>query len=171
MNCEISLFLKQMDWSGRVLNIISNDTENFLWNKMYDVYKFKPGTDHQCEWIQIPCESKVYYKDTPWTAEQESIINSCFEELTDDEMYALDWKHDCFTFSPKEHIPFEYEEYDSDRKCQVYFPTYYPNGDYHVFVDKEWKYGLFGHPWKHEIVVMGEKLIEMFEKEKVSLGI
>ena len=27
MNCEISLFLKQMDWSGRVLNIISNDTE------------------------------------------------------------------------------------------------------------------------------------------------
>jgi len=53
MNCEISLFLKQMDWSGRVLNIISNDTENFLWNKMYDVYKFKPGTDRQCEWIQI----------------------------------------------------------------------------------------------------------------------
>ena len=64
---------------------------------------------------------------------------------------------------------FEYEEYDSDRKCQVYFPTYYPNGDYHFFVDKEWKYGLFGHPWKHEIVVMGEKLIEMFEKEKVRL--
>lgn len=171
MNCEISLFLKQMDWSGRVLNIISNDTEKFLWNKMYDVYKFKPGTNHQCEWIQIPCESKVYYKDTHWTAEQESIINSCFEELTDDEMYALDWQHDCFTFLPKEHIPFEYEEYDSDRKCQVYFPTYYPNGDYHVFVDKEWKYGLFGHPWEHEIVVMGEKLIEMFEKEKVSLGI
>ena len=53
MNCEISLFLKQVDWSGRVLNIISNDTENFLWNKMYDVYKFKPGTDRQCEWIQI----------------------------------------------------------------------------------------------------------------------
>ena len=89
MNCEISLFLKQMDWSGRVLNIISNDTEKFLWNKMYDVYKFKPGTNHQCEWIQIPCESKVYYKDTPWTAEQESIINSCFEELTDDEMLSL----------------------------------------------------------------------------------
>ena len=95
----------------------------------------------------------------------------CFEELTDDEMYALDWQHDCFTFLPKEHIPFEYEEYDSDRKCQVYFPTYYPNGDYHFFVDKEWKYGLFGHPWEHEIVVMGEMLIEMFEKEKVSLGI
>ena len=53
MNCEISLFLKQMDWSGRVLNVISNDTEYFLWNKMYDVYKFKPGTDRQCEWIQI----------------------------------------------------------------------------------------------------------------------
>lgn len=35
------------------MNVISNDTENFLWNKMYDVYKFKPGTDRQCEWIQI----------------------------------------------------------------------------------------------------------------------
>ena len=35
------------------MNAISNDTENFLWNKMYDVYKFKPGTNHQSEWIQI----------------------------------------------------------------------------------------------------------------------
>ena len=153
------------------MNIISNDIENFLWNKLHDVYKFKPGRDDRSEWIKIPGESRVYHKDTPWTAEQESIINSFFEELTDDEMYALDWQHDCFTFLPKEHIPFEYEEYDSDRKCQVYFPTYYPNGDYHFFGDTEWKYGLFGHPWKHEIVVMGERLIGMFEKEKVSLGI
>ena len=138
---------------------------------MHDVYKFKPGTNHRCEWIQIPCESKVYYKDTPWTAEQESIINSCFEELTDDEMYALDWQHDCFTFLPKEHIPFEYEEYDSDRKCQVYFPTYYPNGDYHLFFDPDWNYGIFGNPWKKEIIIMGKILIEKFESNKTNLNI
>ena len=57
MNCEISLFLKQIDWSGRVLNIISNDIENFLWNKLHDVYKFKPGRDDRSEWIKIPGES------------------------------------------------------------------------------------------------------------------
>lgn len=36
------------------------------------------------------------------------------------------------------NIPCEYEYYDYGRKCQVYFPTYYPNGDYHLFFDKDW---------------------------------
>ena len=45
----------------------------------------------------------------------------------------------------------------------VYFPSYYPNGDYHFFIDKDWSFGMFGHPWKQEIVVWGKELIEMFD--------
>ena len=58
-----------------------------------------------------------------------------------------------------------------NRKCTVYFPTYYPNGDYHLFFDSDWKYGIFGNPWKKEIIVMGKNLIEKFESNKTNLNI
>lgn len=123
------------------------------------------------EWIKFPVTHKVYKRDIPWTPEQENTINSFFEKLIDGEMYALNWQHDCFTFSPKEHIPFEYNYFDEERNCQVYFPTYYSNGDYCFFFDSEWKYGLFGHPWKGEFIVIGQELIDMFESNKKYLGI
>jgi hypothetical protein len=53
----------------------------------------------------------------------------------------------------------------------VYFPSYYPNGDYYFFGDAEWKYGLFGHPWLNEIIVSGEELIRLFEENSQALGI
>lgn len=53
----------------------------------------------------------------------------------------------------------------------MYFPTYYPNGDYHLFFDPDWNYGIFGNPWKKEIIIMGKILIEKFESNKTNLNI
>ena len=153
------------------MKIISPNIETLLWNKLYNQYKFTPGVHRQIDWIKLPNENKTYYKSTPWNAEQEHIINSFLEKLVNDEMYAFDWQHDCFIFSPKEHIPYDYEYYDSSRKCQVNFPTYYPKGDYHLFFNSQWNYGLFGNPWKNEIIIMGRKLIEKFEDKKSILNI
>lgn len=86
-------------------------------------------------------------------------------------MYALDWNHDCFEFSPMEDISMNYNYYDSDRQCQVYFPTYYPDGDYYFFFDGTWNYGIFGQPWRNEIIIMGKELIKRFEKNKEKLGL
>ncbi len=61
--------------------------------------------------------------------------------------------------------------YDSDRQCQVYFPTYYPDGDYYFFFDGTWNYGIFGQPWRNEIIIMGKELIKRFEKNKEKLGL
>ena len=130
------------------MKIIPQNTENLLWNKLYNEYKFTPKIHGQFEWIKIPIENKTYHKDTPWSDEQEHLINSFLEELVSDKMYAFDWQHDCFTF-----------------------PTYYPNGDYHLFFDSDWKYGIFGNPWKKEIIVMGKNLIEKFESNKTNLNI
>ena len=152
------------------MKIIPQNTENLLWNKLYNEYKFTPKIHGQFEWIKIPNENKTYHKDTPWTDEQEYLINSFLEELVSDEVYAFDWQHDCFLFSPKEYIPFDYEYYDTNRKCNVYFPTYYPNGDYHLFFDPDWNYGIFGNPWK-KVIIMGKILIEKFESNKTNLNI
>ena len=91
------------------MKIIPQNTENLLWNKLYNEYKFTPKIHGQFEWIKIPNENKTYHKDTPWTDEQEYLINSFLEELVSDEMYAFDWQHDCFLFCPNEYIPVDYE--------------------------------------------------------------
>ena len=66
-------------------------------------------------------------------------------------------------------INFEY--FDETRECNVYFPTYYPDGDYHFFFDKNFEIGLFGHPWLREVFVLGEKLIQKFDSNKNNLRI
>ena len=81
------------------MKIIPQNTENLLWNKLYNEYKFTPKIHGQFEWIKIPNENKTYHKDTPWTDEQEYLINSFLEELVSDEVYAFDWQNDSFLFS------------------------------------------------------------------------
>lgn len=154
------------------MKVISDELTNELWDMLFDKYRFNPNINDDGEdWISIPYDNKVYTLNYVWTKEQETMINTFFENLVNGEMFALDWQHDCFIFSPKEHIPFQYEYHDSERDCQVYFPTYYPNGDYYFFFDKEWKYGLFGHPWRNQIIVIGKELIDMFEENKNILNI
>ena len=71
------------------MKIIPQNTENLLWNKLYNEYKFTPKIHGQFEWIKIPNENKTYHKDTPWTDEQEYLINSFLEELVSDKMYVF----------------------------------------------------------------------------------
>ncbi len=39
------------------------------------------------------------------------------------------------------------------------------------FVKMDWTCGLFGHPWRQELCVLGEALIQAFEEEKERLNI
>ena len=154
------------------MEIISKELTNELWDMFYDDFKFDPGVqDDDKDWISVPYENKTFKPNVIWTGQQEALINSFFEELIDGNIFALDWQHDCFAFSPREHIPFEYEYHDDKRDCQVYIPTYYPNGDYHFFFDKECRYGLLGHPWRNQIIVIGKELIKKFEDHKRDLNI
>ncbi|MBQ1720703.1 MAG: DUF2716 domain-containing protein, partial [Lachnospiraceae bacterium] len=41
----------------------------------------------------------------------------------------------------------------------------------YMFFDKEWKYGLLGHPWRKEIIVIGKELISKFEDNKKVLDL
>lgn len=154
------------------MEVLSDELTNRIWDMLYDEFKFKPSINNDGkEWISIPYENRVFKLNSIWIEEQESMINSFFEALVAGEMFALDWQHDCFSFSPKEHIPYEFEYYDDERNCNVVFPTYYPNGDYYMFFDKEWKNGLLGHPWRKEIIVIGKELISKFEDNKKVLDL
>lgn len=80
-------------------------------------------------------------------------------------LYALDWQHDCFIFNPHERIPLYYHYYDAERNVNVYFPSYYPDGDFHFFISEDWSFGMLGHPWRQELYLWGDELISRFERE------
>lgn len=103
------------------MRVISKDEAIILWDKLNSEFKFKPGTDITGEWIIVPGNTKKYHKATPWSEKQEKIINSILKELGLEKMYALDWNHDCFEFSPMEDISMNYNYYDPDRQCQCIF--------------------------------------------------
>lgn len=150
------------------MRVICDDEEyNLIWDQIFNEFCFKPSYDDWKDhpWISVPKPSKAY-KIAPacWDEKMEVSVNSMFEQISSGLVYALDYQHDCFEFEPAEHIPYDYSYYDEQRGVNVYFPSYYPNGDYHFFIDKDWSFGMFGHPWKQEIVVWGKELIEMFDK-------
>ena len=139
-----------------------------LWDMVYDVYGF--CTDRE-DWLDLPSVNKKYRLAKLWTQTEESLVNAVLKRLCKNEMYALDLHHDCFVFSPDEEIPLDYWYEDRQRNCNVYFPSYYPDGDYHFFISRDLDFAIFGHPWLKEIYVMGEELINEFEKLKTELGI
>ena len=139
-----------------------------LWDRVYGEFRF----DREQEaWLRPPLPHKKYRLPQLWTDEQENTVNGIFRRLCPEKMYALDWQHDCMVFSPAEEIPPGYWFHDEERNCNVYFPSYYPNGDFYFFISADWQLGLFGHPWRSEIYVMGDALIAAFDKIKDQLDI
>lgn len=151
-------------------SLLDSETENKLWNRIDQEYQFSPAFEKTpYPWIQIPAPCWSFSLKTVWDDEQEALVNSFFEQLGVSELNVLDWQHDCFSFCPNAFGTLVKEYHDDERNCNVYFPSYYPNGDYYFFVDQDGKYALFGHPWLHEIVVYGQELIDLFEENKRAL--
>lgn len=154
------------------MKIIEDKDSQVLWDIIENKYCFGPCcTQESYNWITLPMPHKKYSLKEIWSKNNEKLINSFFEELSEDNFFALDWQHDGFTFSPKEYDIINFEYFDETRECNVYFPTYYPDGDYHFFFDKNFEIGLFGHPWLREVFVLGEKLIQKFDSNKNNLRI
>ena len=142
-----------------------------IWDRIFEVYSFYPSVNSHKQWLKPEGEYKKFKLKNVWDENQEAIINKILCDVIDEELYALDWQHDCFMFNPNEEIQRVYEFYDSERNCNVFFPEYYPNGDYHFFISKDWTFGLYGHPWRKEIIVVGHDLIEAIQDNCVKLGI
>lgn len=55
------------------------------------------------------------YKILAWNEEQELIINNIFKELSNNDLYALDWQHDCFIYNPNDNISINTCWFDEQR--------------------------------------------------------
>lgn len=154
-------------------SVLDKELENSLWDKICNEFRFVP--DHTAEpysWIKLPAPFKFYQIDFPAAGTHwDRLMNSLFVQMGSSELYALDWQHDCFIFSPRDYWKLVKEYHVDERDCNVYFPHFYPDGDYCFFVDTQWKYGIFGHPWLKQIAVFGEEMISRVDAHAEMLGL
>lgn len=89
----------------------------------------------------------------------ETSILKAFQSCTGkhDVMYALDWQHDGYIFSPQQTMP-------QDEFGEWPVPVF-PNGDYYFFFHQDFSWGLLGDPWKLTITVFGEELLEAIDHD------
>lgn len=106
----------------------------------------------------------------------DELIQNIFSEVVapNERMYALNWQHSAFLYDPKNREE-QTDVWVQDARCTgggytAYFPSFFPDGDYCFFIDEKFRFGYLGHPWRQEIWVFGEQLIERFEQIYSQLG-
>ena len=166
--------------------LINDDLEyNLIWDRVYEKLKFKPSCNYRGHSMRIALPFQIsgnyaVYGIDKMTDEQidltDDIIRDIFISVTPkgQRMYALDWQHSAFIFDPrnKEEQKSIWKEYKNHPNggCHAYFPGFLPDGDYYFFIDEFFEFGYLGHPWREEIWVFGDKLIEKIEEVYQTLG-
>lgn len=77
--------------------ILDEEKYDAIWDKIFYEYGFKPSCKPANieDWIHFPMHFVKYKLCGGWSEEQERIVNSIMKNVINEEMYALNWKHDC----------------------------------------------------------------------------
>ena len=164
--------------------LLLNETEhNDVWDRIDSEFHFVPDCYHT---------KHRFDKYVPFVIDVPHTVYSIEKVIPDDEqpmnclllnlfseflkkgysIYALDWNHDCYWFSPDAYTSDGYalERHSESRDCNMYYPSFYPNGDYHFFIEKDFKFGMLGHPWRQEMWVFGEQLLPLIATHAEEMG-
>lgn len=166
--------------------MLIDDTREYdaIWDMVYKKLKFKPSSDYRGHSMEVPLPFQISGNyavyGVKWPIEQtdliEKIIREVFISVTSEgqRMYALDWQHSAFLFDPRKEEEQKSFWKEDDRAPSggyyAYFPSLIPDGDYYFFIDESFQFGYLGHPWRQEIWVFGDKLIEKIEEVYQILG-
>lgn len=153
------------------MRVLNEDEANEVWRNIYTNFHFAPSIDTSIIPFKINMPYRVFALEKYWSDEQEKTVRDIMIRAGISEAYALDWQHTCFRFSTSEEIPAGANWYDTQHSCQVFFPSFYPDGDYHFFMNLDLSEGFLGHPWRKELWVLGEKAISAFDTFKNELNL
>lgn len=140
---------------------LDNDEYNKVWDYFEEKFRFNPSVKSS-EWPGIiePKPSititwRNYDIEKLEFDSLESCFHNAFKQLPEQSSiyYALDWQHTSYKI-----IDLEFEKYP---------PLWvFPDGDYYIWLSKDFNTGTFGHPWEQTLCIFGEELINII---KVSL--
>ncbi|MGF7036138.1 hypothetical protein J2T17_007189 [Paenibacillus mucilaginosus] len=143
---------------------LSNDQYRFVWDKFYESFNFSPSV-HTKDWpsFALPTPYLTYkltdYIDSDLDELEEKCVSS-LRAITEpsEYIYALDWQHESFFYNP--HL---------EKGAANWIISFYPDGDYYFFLQKDFRWGYLEHPWEHTITLFGTELIRQFEINKPSI--
>ena len=129
--------------------------------------------------FQIPFAHSVYGIETMTEAQldcMEQLVHQAFLHATKpgQRLYALDWQHSGFLYDPRSKDAYQ-SVWVEDARCpqggyNAYFPSFYPDGDYYFFIDENLQFGYLSHPWRQEVWIFGDVLVQEFENIYEYLG-
>jgi hypothetical protein len=145
-----------------------------VWDRFYEMFKFNPSV-RSSDWPGIvePAESitfsigHVYDRDPD--AYDRRTLDLCVKLIRafrhcvppGETIFVLDLQHACYIFEP-------HSEFDFTSEDEWPVPAL-PNGDYYIFLTRDMRSGVFGHPWEQTMCVFGRKLIERFAEDPPEL--
>ena len=149
-------------------SILSKKDYDYVWDKFYAEFSFKPSI-YESDWPTIQTDKpnfKFSIKNLFGDSYNELIdidflqkAIDTFIEITiqEEEIFALDWKHECYYINPRKLTPNIMIGLESSI-------SFIPNGDYYIFLTKDFENIWFGHPWENTVTIIGTKLINSFKK-------
>lgn len=176
-----------MDYQSEVWRILEEDESGKVWDKVYNNFKFSPSVKKSITPFKFKTPVDIYDISTSLIWQDNKEINEKIRlalivcMIDDDYMYALDWQHTSFRYNPriidnfkypvfiKYEIPIKNEHVNWDG-YNVWFPTFYPNGDYYFFIAKDFTWGYLTHPWLERAYIFGDCLKKMFKKIANEIG-
>jgi hypothetical protein len=135
---------------------LERDEYNEVWDRFEEQFKFNPSVKSS-KWPGI-IEPKPSFTIT-WRNRDigsldfdslEVCFLKAFNQLPDQSsiVYALDWQHTSYRIDVRQS--------EKDRPLWVF-----PDGDYYIWLSKDFGTGTFGHPWEQTICIFGEELIKI----------
>lgn len=143
---------------------------NHIWDWVEKVLHFRPncrqGHDLSLMPFKIPVKHIAYCIDSMTNCQadvMDDLIDQAILNVTTEgqRIYALDWNHECYLYDPRKlrHFP-----------RRPYFLEYYPDGDYYFYIDEFKQFGYLSHPWRREVWIFGDPLLNEFKKIYSQLG-
>ncbi|MBL1230374.1 DUF2716 domain-containing protein [Enterococcus sp. BWB1-3] len=156
--------------------VLPEEDENKIWAKVYESYSFSPNSNTETFKIREPhdvysCKEAIYKAETDpnWS----ETLRNIFSQVLGNKpyMFVLDWQHNSFKYDPtntkeKKNPIFISDESFMGGGYNVYFPSFYPDGDYYLFIAQDFSWGYLTDPQKQQIFVYGETLRKKIEDHK-----
>lgn len=139
---------------------LENIEYEHVWAAFYDKFKFKPSVNGPFPAIVEPSQSVAFrLRDQHTDDELDELREAIFHafsvaEMQVDEVYYLDWQHECFGIKI------------GSMSSRV---NGYPDGDYAILVEKSMRSGTFGHPWEGSICFLGDVFVREILKRRPSI--
>ncbi|MBP9477974.1 MAG: DUF2716 domain-containing protein [Sebaldella sp.] len=159
--------------------VLEENESDQIWENVHKKFNFNPKGKSSLSPFTFTIPVDVYNihdLSQKYETAKKILISSFVKCMNNDEyMYALDWQHTDFRYNPRITTPKE-DTFIADERYHgggynVYFPSFYPDGDYYFFIAKDFTWGYLTHPWLEKAWVFGNQFRDYIRQNSEDLGL